>query len=274
MPFHYNQIKPLIIGHRGSSAVAPENTLAAFRRALADGADGVECDVRLAKDDVPMVIHDADLRRTGLREEKICDLTSVELMKIEVGSWFNLRYRSKARREFRRETVPTLAQFFELMRGNNKLIYVEMKCDEGNECGIAKAVAQVIKEFDFAARVVVKSFEHASIIEMKKLLPSLKTAALFRPKPARLFNPTKRLINPTLKIAADELSIHYSLATKRTLDRAHLASLPTLIWTADHPVWIKRALKLGIHAVITNNPARLLKKLDEVIAKLTRKAKI
>jgi glycerophosphoryl diester phosphodiesterase len=67
---------PLIIGHRGASALAPENTLAAFERAMRDGADGIEFDVRLARDAVPVVIHDAGLRRTGLREGEVESLTS------------------------------------------------------------------------------------------------------------------------------------------------------------------------------------------------------
>ncbi len=76
---------PLIIGHRGASALAPENTLVAFERALADGADGVEFDVRLARDRVPVVIHDATLRRTLLRDETVAALTSSELQRWDAG---------------------------------------------------------------------------------------------------------------------------------------------------------------------------------------------
>src|SRR4051812_17116518 len=70
---------PLIIGHRGAAAVAPENTLVSFEKALRDGADGIEFDVRLASDDVPVVIHDATLRRTVLRKGRVKDFSSVEL---------------------------------------------------------------------------------------------------------------------------------------------------------------------------------------------------
>ncbi len=270
----YHHKQPLIIAHRGASAVAPENTMWAFHEALAVGADGIECDIRLSKDLVPMVIHDADLRRTGLREEKISELTSAELSQIEVGTWFNLRFRKKAKREFTSEKVPTLTELFELMRQNDKLIYVEMKCEDDNECRIAKSVAEVIQSFNFASRIIVKSFEHPSIVEMKRLLPEIRTAALFRPKPSRLLNPSNRLVKPTLEADADELSIHYSLATKRAIEKAHLADLPTVIWTADHPVWIKRALKLGIHAIITNNPARLLEKRKQLMSESVLKAGI
>ena len=90
----YLMQKPLIIAHRGASALAPENTLAAFRRAIADSAEGLEFDVQLSKDNVPVVIHDFDLKRLGRREGFVKDFTAEELQRIDVGSWFNLKNKS------------------------------------------------------------------------------------------------------------------------------------------------------------------------------------
>jgi len=75
----------LIIGHRGNSAEAPENTIAAFARALNDGADGIEFDVRLARDRTPVVIHDATLKRTGGLPAAVSALSSAELTRLDVG---------------------------------------------------------------------------------------------------------------------------------------------------------------------------------------------
>jgi len=86
---------PLIIAHRGASAHAPENTLAALQLAVDAGAEGVEFDVRLARDGVPVVIHDETLARTALRPERVSDLTSDRLNQIDVGSWFNTKYPNK-----------------------------------------------------------------------------------------------------------------------------------------------------------------------------------
>ena len=88
---------PLILGHRGASAVAPENTLAAFSRAIKDGADGFEFDVRLSRDQVPVVIHDATLKRTGSIDISVCNLTSQELGEVDVGSWFDQRARTSGK---------------------------------------------------------------------------------------------------------------------------------------------------------------------------------
>ncbi|HEX6626268.1 MAG TPA: glycerophosphodiester phosphodiesterase family protein, partial [Pyrinomonadaceae bacterium] len=104
----FSSTTPLIIGHRGASALAPENTLVAFERALDDGADGVEFDVRLARDRVPVVIHDATLRRTLLRDETVAALTSSELRRWDAGTWFTLRFPERARDDYHLARVPTL----------------------------------------------------------------------------------------------------------------------------------------------------------------------
>jgi glycerophosphoryl diester phosphodiesterase len=259
-------IRPLIIAHRGASAAAPENTLVAFRRALADGAEGIECDVRLARDGVPVIFHDASLRRTALREGKLSDFTSKELAKISVGAWFNVRFPRKARADYLMVTIPSLTELFELMNSNDLPIYVELKCENGLHRRLAQKVVAEIKNFGFEDRVVIKSFNHDAAREVKRLLPEIKTAALFAPRPMRVLNPTNALVLPALHLEAEEISLHYSLATERTVQKARAADLKTVIWTANHSAWVRRALKLGIYGIITNNPARLLAKRNQLLA--------
>src|ERR1051326_9020551 len=105
---------PLISGHRGASAVAPENTMAAFRQAIAVGADGIEFDVRLTRDCVPVIIHDNSLRRTAGLPHRISDLNWSELHGLD-------------------ETVPSLEQLLTLFASNNLLMYLEMKVDSPSE---------------------------------------------------------------------------------------------------------------------------------------------
>src|ERR1051326_2440713 len=164
---------PLISGHRGASAVAPENTLAAFREAIAVGADGIEFDVRLASDGVPVVIHDNTLRRTGGLNQRVAELTSQELSKIDVGGWFKPG-------SFVGETVPSLAELFDLFRTNNLSLYLEMKCDSPVEYGpLAEACCRLIDEYSFKARVVVECFQLPALEVVKEIDPEIKTAALF-----------------------------------------------------------------------------------------------
>src|SRR3712207_531627 len=99
---------PLIIAHRGASALAPENTLAAFQRAIEDGPEGLEFDVRMAKDGVPVVFHDSTLKRMARREGRTSSITTAELQSLDLGEWFNGRNAARADEKFAGETVPTL----------------------------------------------------------------------------------------------------------------------------------------------------------------------
>src|SRR5689334_19414752 len=140
---------PLIIGHRGASAVAAENTIAAFGQALAVGADGIEFDVRLTRDRVPVVIHDSTLRRTGGLPDRVGDLTWAEISKVDVGSWFAA--------SFATETVPSLAELFTLFQSNNSTLYLEMKWDAASEQrALAEACVKAIDEHALKERVIVE----------------------------------------------------------------------------------------------------------------------
>jgi glycerophosphoryl diester phosphodiesterase len=247
--------KPLIIGHRGASALAPENTIVAFERAMRDGADGIEFDVRLARDRVAVVIHDATLRRTGLREGDVAGLTSSELSEVDTGTWFNLRHPNRAQEAYTQARVPTLASVFELFREGNALLYVEMKCaaNEGRE--LAQQVVKLVRDYSLAHNVVVESFAHEAIVEIKRLDSSVRTAALFEPKLARPFPSMRKMIARAQACLADEIALHRTLAGRRITAEAARVGMNTIVWTVDNPSWLQRAKRYDVHAIITNNPA-------------------
>ena len=259
-----NSEKPLIIAHRGASELAPENTLTAFEKAIADGAEGIEFDVRLAKDEV-VVFHDATLRRVGSSKESIVNLTAAELEKTDVGSWFNRRYPHLSKADFPDAAVPTLKQTLEFLKDFKGLIYIELKCRESEIETLSKAVCEIIKNSPQLPQIIVKSFQLEVIPTVKKICPRVKTAALFAPKIMTILRKEKRLINIADELGADMVSVHFSLATKKLMKKAERKDLPVTIWTADNPRWIKRAFDLGLYAIITNNPARLLEKRAEFI---------
>lgn len=256
---------PLIIAHRGASKHAPENTLAAFKRAIDSGADGIELDVRLAKDGVPIVFHDSSLMRIAGREEKIEQYTSTELGSIDVGSWFNKYAPKRADPAYRNERVPTLAATLEFLKAFKGLIYIELKCKEADTERLAKAVSDVICKSKLLPQVVVKSFKLSAIPHVKELCPSVRTAALFAPKIRNILRKDKHLLDLAEKVGADEISLHYTLATRKLMKKAAKRNLRVIIWTADHPRWIRRAIKLGLAAVITNDPARLIERRRKLI---------
>lgn len=256
-----NSSEPLILGHRGASAVAPENTLAAFSRAIEDGADGIEFDVRLSNDGLPVVIHDDTLNRTGMRSGVVSAMTAAQLQKVDVGSWFA---KKSDGRSFSTEMIPTLAAVLDLFAANNGLLYVEMKCADVQAPALAAAVVRQISEQKMRDRVVVESFTHSAIGEVKRIDPHVRTAALFEP---RLSKPVSTLrANVILGLArqhgANEIALHHTLARTKLIQAAKDEGFEIVVWTVDHGGWIERARAHGIKALISNNPGLMVQARD------------
>jgi len=247
---------PLIIGHRGASALAPENTLAAFRRAIEDGADGIEFDVRLAKDGVAVVIHDATLERTGSVRGRVSLLTAAELNTIDVGSWFRSSERS---RSFAGEKIPSLQQLFDLYSDSDALLYLEMKEEPGAANELVAEVVRMIQLSQLRDRVVVECFELSLIARVKEIDSTIRTAALFEPKLSRPVSFVRpKLASVAQAHGADEIALHHTLASARAIENALRLGLRVIVWTVDDPEWVTKAQTLGVTGLITNDPARLL----------------
>lgn len=242
--------RPLIIAHRGASADAPENTLAAFRAAIDAGADGVEFDVQLAGDGVPVVIHDTDLRRTAGVDRSVVDLNSNQLSKLDVGSWFAPHFRA--------ETVPTLEQTLHLLRDFKGLVYIELKCELNNVKPLAAAVCGLIGASPLLPQTIVKSFRLAAIPEVRALVPQVQTAALFEPSIMTILRRREYIIAMAREFGADQLSLHHSLATTKLCSLAAAANLPVTVWTVDNAAWLRRSSERSIRALITNQPTKLI----------------
>jgi glycerophosphoryl diester phosphodiesterase len=263
LPNSNSKISPLIIGHRGAAAVAPENTLTSFARAFADGAAGVELDVRLARDGVPIVIHDANLRRTALRDGLVAKTTSSELAMTDVGSWFNRAHPQLARTEYARQFVPSLDQVLAFAKNHPQpvVIYVEMKTDQAEDSyvDLSRSVVQLIREHGLGSRVVVVSFNLKAVAQIKAIDPSIRTGALFEPRRNTVKIIRRRpMITAALECGAEEILLHRSIANRRTLELCLESGLLPVVWTVDDPKWVGRASNLGIHAVITNDPAAMV----------------
>lgn len=250
---------PLIIAHRGGSACAPENTIAAFKKAIESGADGVEFDVRLSKDGVPVVIHDATLTRTAGVDKRVADLTAKQLSSIDAGSWFNAAYPAHARPEFGAEGIPSLRTVLQLLENVEGPIYVEIKCEtEDDVSPLVDAVCREIAGSPLLEQIIVKSFRLGVIPRMRAVLSGVQTAALFAPQVMRLLRKEKYMINIAQELGADHLSVHKSLVSRKLVRKAEKFGMPVTVWTVDTVRWLPRAIKQGVFAVITNDPLTLL----------------
>lgn len=229
---------PLIIGHRGASAVAPENSMAAFRAAIEAGADGIEFDVRLSRDGVPVIIHDDTLQRTHGLRRRVVDLTVEELRSVG---------------------VPSLRDLFELMSQNDLILCLEIKASSP---ALPDLCCELVHEFAFDERVIVECFD----LKVLEKITTLKTAALFEP---RIYT-DQSLIDRALRVGASVLALHHRLAKPSLVEKAKLAGLRVVVWTVDDPAWVARAQTMGIEAVITNDPAMMIEASDRLRVQLHR----
>ena len=224
--------EPLIIGHRGASAVAPENSMAAFEAAIEAGADGIEFDVHLSRDGVPVIIHDDTLQRTHGLRKRVADMTADELREVR---------------------VPSLRDLFELMVPNDMLLCLELK---ESSAELAKECVTLVTEFSFNERVIVECFDLRMLQEIK----GLKTAALF----GRGIYTEKVIVDRTLAVGASVLAPHHSLVTRSLIEKAKLAGLTIVVWTVDSPAWVAQARVMGVEAIITNDPAMMIEAYDRL----------
>ena len=234
---------------------------------MQDGADGIEFDVRLAADGVAVVIHDATLQRTGSVSGVVSKLSSEELGRVDVGSWFDRQTRDsthRASRNFSSETLPTLQQVFDLFSRNEGLLYLEMKGEPEDGDRLAHQVVRQIQDNSLVNRVVVESFELSLIEIVKRIDPNVRTAALFEPK---LSHPSSlvrtRLPQRAVACGADEIALHHTLSSAPTIRTARELGLNVVVWTVDNPDWVSKAQSLNIHALITNDPSKLVARLRE-----------
>jgi len=214
--------------------------MAAFREAIAAGSNGIEFDVRLTRDGVPVIIHDNTLRRTTGLSHRIADLTLPELESLDVA-------------------VPSLEELFILFEDNDRMLFLEMKVDSAVEhTPLAEACCKLIDEHSFKERVFVECFDLAALEVVKSIDSEIKTAALFQPKLSRPSLSDQRIIDRAKAIGASALALHHRLARESLVQKAIDADMRVAVWTVDDPAWIARAKSMGIEALITNNPAAML----------------
>lgn len=232
------------IAHRGGARYAPENTLAAFRRALDDGAPAVECDVHRTTDGRVVVIHDDTVDRTTDGTGPVAGYTLDALRRLDAGRWFAP--------EFTGERIPLLDEVLELVRGR-ALLKLEIKNGPTVYDGIEQQVVDALRRRGMEDDALVMSFDHTSVRTIRRLAPRLATGILY----------VARLIDGPAAAAAagaDALCVHWSFATGTVVAQAHRAGLGCFVWTVDDEAAVRRCIALGVDG-ITSNDIRLLGRL-------------
>jgi glycerophosphoryl diester phosphodiesterase len=269
--------KPLVIAHRGASGFAPENTLAAFRLAIALGADGIELDTQLSADGQAVVIHDARVNRTTNAKGLVASFTAAELQKLDAGEWFSRRLikRPRLRAALEREAalvdydglslltepVPTLESVLSLIApAGLRRIYIEFKGGQANRQALVEAVTSLVREFRMERVVTLLSFDHESVRLAKEMAGEIRTAATFSIAGRRLIT-ARSIIRAARSVDADEATLHYGLVTRRLIETLHEHRLAVSAWTADSRLVMRRLAACGVDSIMTNYPKRLIEAL-------------
>jgi glycerophosphoryl diester phosphodiesterase len=247
---------PLVIAHRGASAYAPENTLAAVDRAAELGIRWVENDVQRTRDGELVVLHDDNLRRTTDAEEvfpgrspwKVKDFTAAEIARLDAGSWFGPAY-AGAR-------VPTLEQFVHRLERHHQKLLLEIKNPELYP-GIERQTLKVLSNEGWldrshlAGRLIVQSFSADSVRTVHELKPGVKTGLLGTPPVSDLLDVAEFAdqINPS----SSSLSPAY-VSSVQAFDGPHGSRLEVFAWTVDDARTARRVAWYGVDGIITNRP--------------------
>jgi glycerophosphoryl diester phosphodiesterase len=241
--------RPLIFGHRGAAGLAPENTLAAFELALAQGADGIEFDVRLSADGEPVVIHDQQLDRTTSGTGFVQEYSAKVLKALDAGSWFNQRHPAKARGWFVRQRIPLLEELLTWVRKRGCRALLEIKQGSDAYQGIEAKILRTIRHTATAPLVTVVSFDHTALGRLRKLDANLSLGASFK-RP--LF-----ALRRTESLGAQLVVPHWAFASRRFIRRAHQAGMKVVVWTVNQPGAMRRKISDGVDGIVTDYPARL-----------------
>lgn len=243
----------LRIAHRGASASAPENTLAAFAEAVRLGVDAIELDVHLSADGVPVVIHDETVDRTTDGRGAVASLPYATLKRLDAGSWFAPRFRG--------ERIPSLDDTLDWAFGRTGL-NIEMKAktaDGGRRArglapvgladlqALAGAVARSLKRVRFRGLLLLSSFDPRALILAREALPRARLGLLA----SRSARDLERLHR---RVGLFALHAHSRLASSRLIRKVHARGLAVLVWPVNGIASMRRFLARGADGLMTDDP--------------------
>jgi glycerophosphoryl diester phosphodiesterase len=233
--------QPVIFAHRGASAHAPENTLAAFELALAQNADAIELDVKLSADGHVVVIHDATVNRTTGSQGRVKDLSLAQLKSLDAGSFFSESYRG--------EKIPTLEEVFEAV-GKRTFINVELTNYTTPRDRLVEVVCALVKKFALQERVIFSSFFASNLSKSRAFLPEVPRGLL--------------ALNGWLGAWArsfgfafgryQALHPHLSDVSLQQVRRVHRLQRRIHVWTVNAPEDMRRLFGWGVDGIFTDDP--------------------
>ncbi len=240
-PFIHSQVS--IIAHRGASYLAPENTIASAKLAWKHGADAVECDIWLSKDNKIIVSHDGNTKRTTGQDHKISETNSGVLRKLDAGSFKDPEYKG--------QKLPFLYELIKTVPAGKEIV-IEIKC--GTE--VLPFLKETVSRYSGKRKFTFICFDLPAITAARKVFPQYPCYWLCD-KPALLEENFQKVKEAGLQ----GLSLNYRLITSDIIDRAAEMNMEVYSWTVNDPHEAKRLMSLGVRGITTDRPEWLIEQL-------------
>jgi glycerophosphoryl diester phosphodiesterase len=240
---HFYQSTPLILGHRGASGNAPMNTLSAFLLAHQEGAHGIELDVHLSADGVPVVIHDHTVDATTNGKGEVRNMTVHQLKQLDAGSWFSSA--------FAKETIPTLTEVLTTLPRENFLINVEIKATRQHRLQLVQATLAAIETTQSSERVIISSFDPFILRLVARSNAQIPIGYLHYPSipfwiPWFMSGVRHEAIHP-----------YYKQVNKQYVQQYTERGYKIHTWTVNDVEVARELTALGVGAIITDYPERI-----------------
>jgi glycerophosphoryl diester phosphodiesterase len=255
-----------VVAHRGSSDDAPEHTLSAYKRAIDDGADALECDVRLTRDGHLVCVHDRRINRTSNGRGVLSTLELAELEGLDWGSWRDSweDFEDPEVPDRDRSAILTLRRLLEVVGAAGRPLGLAIETKHPTRCAglVETRLVHLLDEFGWSGTrspVRVMSFSQVSLRRIRDLAPDLATVLLMERVPLRFRDGS---LPPYVPAAGP--SIEIVRAHPRYVERAHARGKKVHVWTVDAQADIDLCVDLGVDAIITNRPARVLQALGRL----------
>ncbi len=234
--------KIIIVAHRGAAGKAPENTLAAFQKAIDEQTDWIELDVQENAEGQIVVMHDSDFMKLAGNPIKIWDATQAQLKDIDIGSWFDPKFAT--------QRVPTLKQVLELARGKAKVV-IELKY-YGHDQNLEQGVIDIVEGAQMVNETAIMSLKYKAAQRIRGLRPGWTVGLL-----------SATAIGDLSQLDTDFLAVATSMVSAGFITRAHKAGRQVFVWTVNDPVSMSRMISLGVDGLITDEPAMAKRVLAE-----------
>lgn len=239
-----------VFAHRGFSATAPENTLAAFQAALKAGAEGLELDVQMTRDGQVVVIHDEKVNRTTDGVGWVKDFTLADIRMLDAGAWFDAEYAG--------QKIPLLSEVLELVADTQVLVNIELKSGLVQYPGLEQAVLQLGADHKMTDRLIISSFNHFALRHIRMQNSDIELGVLYM----------EGMVDPWLyadHLGAQAIHPFYPAVIPEIVQGAHQHGIAVRPWTVDRPEDIRALLGARIDAIITNRPDLVLGIRREVL---------